>query len=470
MSTTLNQTADGLVARLTEIAGDDWVECDPAKIGPRLRDNSWLSPVLAEHISEMTNSAGPSMNVIALVSPASTAELTECIRALVAARTPMTVLGAGTTNFGQTVPLEGGVVISTRRLNRIIDIGEGWITVEGGVTAGRLNERAGETGQALPVITTTHAVATAAGWVCGGHVGLGTSTWGSIWDGNVLGATVLTVTDDPELLELDENSVDTVLHAYGTTGVLTEVTMRLVPADDWVELVVTHPRFDDAARFVTDLSTNRSLRLRVAAAQDPPLVPSFTALSDVVTPGDALTLLVVAGDQVEEVTSRCEATGGSITPWRGLGADRRPTLEFMVYGHRMLWVKKRFPDAAFLHCYLDQRDPLAQIDRLKETWGSSVLVELKYMLSPYMSERFGNGLDEPLPAALICIANGQSDLADVMASCDEMGIGYQNPHTFFLDQKGLFADPSKLRAFKAEVDPYGLLNPGKFSEPEGPGR
>ena len=51
-----------------------------------------------------------------------------------------------------------------------------------------------------------------------------------------------------------------------------------------------------------------------------------------------------------------------------------------------------------------------------------------------------------------------------MASCDDLDIRYQNPHTFFLDQKGLFADPEGLWAFKTQVDPKGLLNPGKFSK------
>jgi len=455
--------AGDIVASLSAVLDERNIESDPDKIGPRLKDNSWLSPVLAEHISSMAETSGPSMNVIALITPSSIDELASCISVLAEAETPMTMLGAGTSNFGQTVPLDGGVVISTRNLNTIISIGEGSITVQPGVTAANIEKAARETGQALPVITTTHAVATAAGWVCGGHVGLGSSTWGSIWDGNVLGARILTIGEVPEEMVLDETTVESVLHAYGTTGVLTEVTMKLVPANNWVELVVSHPTFDDAAAFVTILSQLGHLRLRVAAAQDPPLTPAFTALADIVDQTDALTIVVVEESQAAEVETHVIASGGTMTPWRGLGADRRPTLEYMVYGHRMLWVNKLFAGSAFLHCYLDQADPLPQTHELKSRWGDRVLVELKYMQSPYMANRFGIGIDEPLPAALICIVNGASDLEAVMASCDELGIRYQNPHTFFLDQKGLFADPEKLRTFKDEVDPKGLLNPGKFS-------
>ena len=455
--------AGTIVEELSHLLDDADIETDPEKIGPRLKDNSWLSPVLAEHISSMVDSSGPSMNVIALITPTSVDQLSACVSILAAAETPMIMLGAGTTNFGQTVPLDGGVVISTHHLNEILSIDEGSITVQPGVTAGRIEKAARETGQALPVITTTHAVATAAGWICGGHVGLGSSTWGSIWDGNVLGAKVLTIGEEPEEIVLDQSTVELVLHAYGTTGALTEITMTLVPASDWVELVVTHPDFDAAAEFVTALSRQRSLRLRVAAAQDPPLTRALTALSDIVSPTDALTLVIVEETQVDDVEAQVTATGGKMTPWRGLGAEGRPTLEFMVYGHRMLWVKKLFADSAFVHCYLDQPHPLAQTHALKEAWGDKVLVELKYMQSPYMADRFGSGIDEPLPAALVCIVDGALDLEAVMASCDSLGILYQNPHTFFLDQKGLFADPARLRAFKDHADPKGLLNPGKFS-------
>jgi len=453
-----------IVARLATVLTPDDLETDPNRIGPKLRDNSWLSPVLAEHISGMTESDGASMNVIALASPASIDELRRCVSVLFEADTPMTMLGAGTTNFGQTVPLEGGVVISTRHLNEIIEIGDGFVNVQAGVTASRIEAAARATGQALPVITTTHNVATAAGWVCGGHVGLGSSTWGSVFAGNVLGAELLTVAAEPEVLTLGPGEVHSVLHAYGTTGIVTNVTMRLVPANEWVELVVVHDGFDDAARFVTELSRRPELRIRVAAAQDPPLTPAFTALRDVVSPGQALTLVVVEASDVDEVSELVVSTDGSSTTWRGLGAERKPTLEVMVYGHRMLWVKKLFPESAFLHCYLDQHDPLAHISRIKALWGDRVLVELKFMQSPYLSARFGTDPDEPLPAALVCIADGVADLDAVMASFDELGVRYQNPHTFFLDQKGLFADPSALRAFKATVDPKGLLNPGKFSD------
>jgi len=41
-------------------------------------------------------------------------------------------------------------------------------------------------------------------------------------------------------------------------------------------------------------------------------------------------------------------------------------------------------------------------------------------------------------------------------------VGIANPHTYFLEEGGRHPNIADKRAFKAEVDPRGLLNPGKM--------
>jgi FAD/FMN-containing dehydrogenase len=53
---------------------------------------------------------------------------------------------------------------------------------------------------------------------------------------------------------------------------------------------------------------------------------------------------------------------------------------------------------------------------------------------------------------------------EVMGFCEASGIGYLNPHTFVLEESGLFADFDRIVAFKRTVDPAGLLNPGKIGQ------
>ena len=463
--------ASRLCAELSAAVGPERMETDPAAIGARLRDNSWLSPVLSGHIDAMAgSSAGGSMGVEAVVGPADVGQLAACVATAYRHDTPITMLGAGTSNFGQSIPMRGGIVIE---LSRLRDMGDpaaaaaGRITVGAGTLLGRIDDAVRAHGAELPVVTTTYAASHAAGWVAGGHVGLGSSSWGTIWDGNILGATVMTCEAEPRLLTLDKNSVEPVLHAYGTTGIITDVTFRLVPARSWVETVAAFADFEAAARFVADLSEQVSA-VRVAAAQEPILTPAFTALTDDVADEEALVMVIVAVEEAETVGESAAARGGRIIPWSGLGADRRPTLGYMVYGHRMLWVKKLFDGAAFLHCYLGEDRPVEQLLEIKERFGDRCLVELKYIRSRWLRERWGQSGDGVIFAPLVGMVNGRDDLDELLAFCDTIGVAYQNPHTFFLDEQGLFADPGLLHRFKREVDPKGLLNPGKLSDVRAP--
>ena len=457
-----------LSVELAGIVGDAGMETDPASVGARLRDNSWLSPVLSGHIDAMAGaSAGGSLGVEAVVGPGDLDQLAACVAAAYRHDAPITMLGAGTSNFGQSIPMRGGIVIELSRLCEMGDpataASEGRITVGAGALLGRVDAAVRAHGAEMPVRTTPSAAPHAAGWVAGGHVGLGSSSWGTIWDANIVGATVMTCEAEPRLLTLDEDSVEPVLHASGTTGIITDVTFRLVPARSWVEMVVAFPRFDGAARFVVDLSEQTD-GIRVAAAQEPMLTPAFTALADDAGASEALVMTIVAAEEVDTVSALVAARGGRVIPWHGLGADRRPTLAYMVYGHRMLWVKKLFASAAFLHCYLSETRPVDQLLAIKARFGDHSLVELKYIRSRWLRERWGQSGDGVIFAPLVGMVNGRDDLEDLLAFCDDIGVAYQNPHTFFLDEQGLFADPRLLHRFKQEVDPKGLLNPGKLSD------
>ena len=460
------ESSEAVTAALASVVDESDLITDPDLIGRRLRDNSWLSPVLKTYIDDMADASGRSLDVCALVSPVDAEQLRCCVSLLYRQGAPIVVLGAGTTNFGQTTPLDGGVVIEMKHFNHVETPQDGRIRAGAGATTGAVDEMAHTAGLEVPVMTTTFAAATSGGWVSGGHIGLGSPTWGSIWDDNVVGATLMTVEEEPRVLSLDESSIEPVLHSYGTTGILTDVTFRLVEARQWTELVVCFDDFDSACRFTGAVSARPELRIRAAAAQEPSITPCFNALRGHVEPDEAIVISIVDDDQHDEFIDLALEHGGRIVPWRGRGADRRPTLAYMVYGHRMLWVKKIAPLGAFLHCYLDPDDPLAQLTTLKRRFGDAIMVELKFLRSRWLRERFGHSGEGMLPAPLVCVVEGEKNLAAVMSFCDESGIRYQNPHTFFLDQKGLLRDPGVIKRFKAEVDPKGLLNPGKFSDDE----
>ena len=293
------------MAALASVVDDADLVTDPDLIGRRLRDNSWLSPVLKTYIDDMADASGRSLDVCALVSPLDAAQLRCCVSLLYSWGAPIVVLGAGTTNFGQTTPLDGGVVIEMKHFDHVEASRDGRISAGAGATTAAVDEMAHEAGLEVPVMTTTFATATSGGWVSGGHIGLGSPTWGSIWDDNVVGATLMTVEEEPRVLSLDQSAIEPVLHSYGTTGILTDVTFRLIEAHQWTELVVCFEDFDAACRFAGAVGERPKLKIRAAAAQEPSITPCFSALRGHVEPDEAIVISIIDDDQHHvKVTAR----------------------------------------------------------------------------------------------------------------------------------------------------------------------
>jgi hypothetical protein len=288
--------------------------------------------------------------------------------------------------------------------------------------------------------------------------------WGSVWDGNVPAVRVVTVEETPRVLDLRGADVLPVLHTFGAIGLVTEVALRTVERRDWLEAVAFFPTFDHASAFVTEVSRDRAYRHRAAAAQEAELMPGLTALAPILQPGAGV-LLIVDATQESMFAAAARRHGGTFVSWQGWDVDAvdKPSIAAMVYGHRMLWVKRLFPEAAFIHAYFDPADPDAGVRALKDRYGAELLVEMKYVRSPYMLTALGYRADTTLPAAVVSLRDGAPDkVAEILRTLDELGLKYQNSHTNVIEENGLFPDVAPLVRLKEEADPYDLLNRGRL--------
>src|SRR5262249_2856292 len=171
---------------LVQAVGSGGVTTDPVEIDKFLKDNSWLSPILTDYFGRQRAEAGGLPGVEVAVSPRDVGQLREAIAVAVRHGVPITPRGAGTSNFGQSIPLSGGMLLDLTQLNRLLEVTDTSVTAEAGALVGDLESAARAAGKELTLLTTTYATATIGGWVAGGHVGIGTSAYGAIWDGNVL--------------------------------------------------------------------------------------------------------------------------------------------------------------------------------------------------------------------------------------------------------------------------------------------
>jgi FAD/FMN-containing dehydrogenase len=429
------------------------------------RDESWLSPILQRQFDQRVQEQGAGFGIRAVVRPASEADVVKVARIAASRRIPLLLRGAGTSNFGLITPEDGGLIVDLRGLVGTPQVRDGAISAPAGTLQGSMEKAARARGFEMPVLTTTYADATIAGFLCGGHVGLGSVRHGAVWDGMVEALRVVTVEETPRTLTLRGKEALPLLHTFGAVGIITEVTIRLGPVHDWLEAVGYFPTFAQASAFTREISTDLRYQVRIAAAQEAELMKGIRQLASVRRPGAGV-LMIFDRAQTAEVGKLVAAYGGQFVEWQlwQPAPGRKPSMAQMVYGHRMLWVKQYLPKAAFCHLYYDPNDPDATVRLLKDRFGDQLLVETKYIRSPWMLHALGMS-GALLPNPLCVVRDGTAEdggLEEVLDFCDRNNIRYQNSHTSVVEDSGLFTDVEPIVRMKSQFDPYNLLNRGRL--------
>ena len=155
--TTVSET---LIQTLTDIVGADQLITRGERLKRNSQDAYWYSPILKAQLAEKTADI--------IVQPTTVDELAATIAVCVKARVPITPRGAGTGNYGQSIPIYGGVLISTRNMTRIIERTPDYARVEAGTLLLTMERSAREIGAELRFFPSTLPTSTAAGFLAGG--------------------------------------------------------------------------------------------------------------------------------------------------------------------------------------------------------------------------------------------------------------------------------------------------------------
>ena len=212
-------------ARLRAVRADlddlDVVD-DAAVLRKRSRDFFWYSPILNRQLHGLSADL--------MVTPTSEADVIRVAAACARHRVPLTVRGGATGNYGQAVPLRGGVLLDMTAMARVLGARPGWLRVEPGAKMGAIDSTLQDTGWELRLHPSTKRTATIGGFVAGGSGGVGSVTYGGLREpGNILAARVVTVEREPRVLSLRGDAAQKVNRAYGTTGIITALEMPLAP-------------------------------------------------------------------------------------------------------------------------------------------------------------------------------------------------------------------------------------------------
>jgi FAD/FMN-containing dehydrogenase len=433
-------------ALLSELAGIE-VITDSTQVAKLSLDYYHFSPVLQPKLSDKRGDL--------VVRPTTEAEVLQVAAVCVKQKVPLTVRGAGTGNYGQCVPLNGGVILDTTRMNAIRWIKPGLACVEPGVKLAAFDKQARETGWELRMAPSTYRTATIGGFIAGGSGGIGSISYGQLRDrGNLHAVRVVTMEDEPRVIELRGDDVHKVNHGYGTNGIISELEIPLGPTYPWAEVIVTFDDFMTAAKFGQALGDSDGLIKKLISINAWPIPSYFAALKNYLPEGKHCALLMIAESCVEPLQDLVRDYSGTVTYQKSAKeASKGTALAEFTWNHTTLHARSVDPTLTYLQTLFPADKNLTLVEHLCHHFGDEVMMHLEFI-------RMGGQI---APAALQVVRyTTEERLNEIIRYHEEKGAFIANPHTYILEDGGRKTVDIEQLKFKEKVDPYGLLNPGKM--------
>ena len=369
---------------------------------------------------------------------------------------PLTVRGAGTGNYGQCVPLVGGVVLELSGLSRLrsCDPRTGVVEVEAGALMGAVDHGLAAHGRALRLVPSTYRSASIGGFIAGGSGGIGSLRWGFLRDpGNLLGLEVVTLEPEPRLLRLDAPSSAPLNHAYGTNGIITALRLPTTEALPWMQVVVGFDDWDAALEAAAVLPATALLLNSLTLLEAPVASRSPWPVGCPAVGSGEHRLLLLAAPDCEEMLEPWLSEHGGILRWKApQGESRGLPLRELTWNHTTLHWRAQHPGWTYLQMLLP-RPEAACLAALRSRWGTDLLWHLEGVRQQGCCR---------LAALPLLRWQGEEALEDLLVQCRQLGAIIFNPHVFTVEDGGLGAIDADQVAAKADHDPAGLMNPGKL--------
>ncbi|WP_029032112.1 FAD-binding oxidoreductase [Salinarimonas rosea] len=446
---------DALEARLDGIR----TERNPALVKQKSRDFYWYSPTLKRQLDQVTGDV--------VVFPRSRDEVVRTLAAAHALGIPVTPRGTGTGNYGQAMPLSGGIVLDLSQFCTVREIGHGRVVAEPGAVIAAIDKetRAGSR-QEMRLHPSTYHTASIGGFVAGGSGGVGSIRWGGLRDaGNIISLEVVTMEASPRVLTLSGDDLHKVSHAYGTNGIITKVEMPLAPAYAWVDVIHGFDTLREATAFANAAGEQDGLLLKELAVVAAPLPHDHFKRHRKYLPREKhLVMAMVADFALSSYLAVAGRHRGAELLFRNdtLAAEDLkglPPVFELSWNHTTLRALRDDPSITYLQVLYPFPNQVELVTKIHERFGEELPAHLEFVKFDGKVTCFG------LPLVRF---TSEERLEEIMAIHEEMGAPIFNPHRYTLEEGGMKQTDAVQLAFKREADPQGLLNPGKMIAWEDP--
>jgi len=461
---------DEVVDELVGIVGESFVITDAEKLEPYSHDE----------VADRQYACMPEV----VVKPRTAEEVARIVKLANRRRIPVTPRGAGSGLSGGAVPVCRGIVLSMERMNRILEIDEQNMVavVEPGVVTNDINERIRDLGlfyAGYPMSVETCFI--------GGNVaenaGGGKAIKYGVTERYVLGLQVVTPTG--EIVDLGGkrvkdvtgyNLVKLMVGSEGTLGVITRVTLKLVPLPKaQVCLLALFPDARAAIDVVPKIMTKGGIIPTAVEFMDQLSVRASCEYLHEQLPyqeAGAMLLIEIDGSEAEVVERQYETIGE-------LCLENRAQEVYVADNHttrERLWRVRRNIAEAFMVISPDQSledivvptasipEIIPELDRISRQYGVQIPC-------------YGHAGDGNLHATVVRDPGDSAEqwhekLPDVLTELylvakklggtisGEHGIGSKRKQYMHLVASE--AELDMMRRIKRALDPNNIMNPGKI--------
>lgn len=442
-----------LAAQLNAI---EWIT--DSRVERLSQDFYWFSPVLKRQLEHLRADA--------VARPRTEDEIRAVVSACAKGGIPITVRGSGTGNYGQCMPLHGGVILDLSAYNKLLWHKPGSARAQAGIRMMELDRQTQQPegdriGWELRCVPSTFRSATLGGLYGGGFGGVGSINYGPLAStGNVFGIRAMTIEPEPKAVELRAPEALLLHHVYGTNGLVLELEVGLAPAHPWLEAIACFDSFDAAIEFGQQLAvapgiTKKSVTLLADPIPDI-LMNAVPQLAGQMTPGSHAIFMLVAEFSEPGMLQILSQFGATITYRKTAEEVKRSNRTIVEYtwNHTTLHALKVDKGLTYIQSGFDPTRHVQQAKALREKLGDEVLVHLEFI-------RTKEGAMNCSGLQLIRYST-EARLNEIMQIHRDHGVYIANPHVFIVeDGKQGQVNPDVVAA-KMRFDPAGLLNPGKL--------
>lgn len=413
------------------------------------RDFHWFSPVLKQQLEHKQADA--------VVRPRSEEELSVLVKACVQHQLPLILRGGATGNYGQLVPLQGGILVDMTGFNQIIQLGEGVVRAQAGIRLADIETVTRPAGWELRCMPSTYRLASLGGLYGGGFGGIGSINYGPLAaPGNVLSIKVMTMEAEPRILQVPAPQALLLHHAYGSNGIVLEVELALAPTHRWIERLDVFDDFTDALDYANAFARSPGLVKRQLALLAAPIPSYFSHLNGHYQASQHAVISVIA----QESEGLC---AGLLMKHRGHGAVRQTADEareanasLMEYcwNHTTLHALKVDSSLTYLQTAFDPANYRRQIIAMAALFGDEVISHIEFL-------RDNDGNITASGLQLVRYST-EERLNEIMQIFRDHDVKINNPHVFRIEDGKQGEIKPAVVSVKQCLDPNGLMNPGKL--------